>query len=621
MVVNRRRALRASLVYAVLTLAWIAASDRLLEWMAYDAVTQSALQTYKGWAFIAVTATLLYFFLRRILPPFTAETPGTFRGDRRLRVLVGAVTALLILAIAAGLGLNLWSERKALLASAAQDSRNLVHIIEEQTAASINAADLALRVLEDAIDAQAGSPGGSRALEAQMRQHLSLLPFLNSILHLDASGLVQHESNLRPAARTEIARRDFFLALRDRATDELYVGEPFISERTGAPIFTLSRRLQTPAGDFAGVLSAGVDVGYFERLYGGLQTSYGRAIALARRDGVVLARHPQVQGLAGRSFAATRLFSDYLPREPSGTFRGVSEIDGVARILSYRALSERPLVALLGLNEDDILAPWRRQALAYVGIALAGTLTLVWLAFLTLRGLSRRERLLEELRESEERFRALSDQLLQVQETERANLARELHDEFGQTLTATKLQLQMLDKRTPSTFLQDCIALVDQGLKQVRTLSLDLRPPQLDRLGLAAALRAHVERLSQQTGRPVTFEDAPGLPGLTGARAAACFRIVQEALTNAIRHARAQSVRVKLAVEQSVLLLEVADDGAGFDLEAKRARAAQGGSLGLLSMEERAHLLGGTLQIDTGASRGTRISARVPLWTAEEAAA
>jgi len=748
-VMNRRRALRASLVYAALALAWIVASDWLLEWLAYDAVTQSALQTCKGWAFIAVTATLFYCFLRRLPVPLPAETPDTSREARRLRVLVGSVTALLIFAIAAGLGLNLWAERKALLASAAQDSRNLVHIIEEQTAASINATDLVLRVLERAIDPQAESPDGSRAIEAQMRQYLSLLPFLTVILHLDANGQVLHDSNLQPAARVEIARRDFLRALRDRATDELYVGEPFISERTGAPIFTLSRRLETPAGKFAGVLSAAVDIGYFERLYRGLDTRYARAIVLARRDGVVLARHPPVEGLAGRSFAATRLFSDDLPKSPSGTFRGVSEVDGRARLFSYRAVPERPLVAVLGLDEEDILAQWRRQALAYAGIALAGTLTLLWLAFLTLRGLSRRERLLEELRENEERFRALwltstdavlivdgenriryanpavasifghepaelhgeslarlqparlaarhtdglkryletgrrtlnwgsvetiavrrdgsefpvevafseheikgerlfagfirdisqrklneasvaasrarlqalSEQLLQVQEVERANLARELHDEFGQTLTATKLQLQMLGQRTPSPFLEDCIALVDQGLKQVRTLSLDLRPLQLDRLGLAAALRAHVERLSQQTGRAVTFEDAPDHLSLTGPRAAACFRIVQEALTNAIRHASAQSIRVKLAVEQRMLLLEVADDGAGFDLDAKRSRAAQGASLGLLSMEERAHLLDGTLQIHTTVGRGTRITARVPLWSAEEAEA
>jgi two-component system sensor histidine kinase UhpB len=747
-VVNGRRALGASLVYAALASAWVVASDWVLLWMADDAATQSALQTYKGWAFVAVTATLLYFLLPRWAPPLAAETPGTSPGARRLRVLVGTVTAFLIVAIAAGLGLNLWSERKALLASAAQDSRDLVHIIEEQTAASINAADLALRVLERAVDGQAASPGGSRALEAQMRQYLALLPFLSSIVHLDTSGRVLHQSNLQPATRAEIASRDFFRALRDRATEDLYVGEPFVSERAGTPIFTLSRRLETPAGEFAGVLTAAVDIGYFERLYGGLHTRYARAIVLARRDGVVLARQPQVHGLAGRSFAASRLFSDFLPKASSGTFRGVSEVDGMARIFSYRAVSGRPLVAVLGLDEEDILAPWRRQALAYAGIALAGTLTLLWLAFLTLRGLSRRERLLEELRENEARFRALwqtstdavlivdsdnriryanpavapifghepaalrgqslallqparfaarhaagmkryletgrktlnwgavetkavrrdgsefpvevafseheikgerlfagfirditerklneanmatsrarlqalSDQLLQVQEVERANLARELHDEFGQTLTAVKLQLQTLGQQTPSPFLEDCIALVDQGLKQVRALSLDLRPPQLERLGLATALRAHVGRLSQQTGAPVTFGDAPGFPGLTGPRAVACFRIVQEALTNAIRHARAQSVRVRLDLEPGVLLLEVADDGAGFDLEAKRSHAAQGGSLGLLSMEERAHLLGGALEIHTRVGGGTRVTARVPLWPPEEAA-
>ncbi len=238
-----------------------------------------------------------------------------------------------------------------------------------------------------------------------------------------------------------------------------------------------------------------------------------------------------------------------------------------------------------------------------------------------LRDITERKRNEASVAASRARLQALSDQLLEVQEVERANLARELHDEFGQTLTATKLQLQLIEQHTPSDLLEDTIALVDEGLKQVRTLSLDLRPPQLDRLGLAVALGAHIERLSQQTGCRLTFEHAPGLPSLTGPRAAACFRIAQEALTNALRHATARSVRVKLAVEQGVLMLEVADDGAGFDLEAKQSHAAQGGSLGLLSMEERALLLGGTLEIHTAVGCGTRITAHVPLWPAEEAAA
>lgn len=745
---TRSPALRASLIYAVVALAWISATDRLLEWLAYDAFVQSRLQTYKGWAFIAVTAGLLYLFLRKSAPPVAHEAPSLAQEARRLHVLVASVTAFLVIAIGAGLASSLWSARQSLLASAEEDSRNLVRIIEEQTAASVNAADLTLRALERTIHLVRG-PARSPAVEEQMREKLVLLPFLRGILHLDASGRVVHDSNAGAAERTEITQRDYFLAHRDRASDELYVGRAFVSQRTGEPIFTLSRRLETRAGEFAGVLAASVDIGYFERLYGVLDTRYGRSIVLARSDGVILARHPQIKGLAGRFVGTTPLFRDHLPKSASGTYRRTSEIDGVTRIFSYRAVAERPLVALLGLNEDDVLAPWRRQALAYASIALAGTLTLLWFAFLTLRGLSRRERLVTELRENEERFRALwqtttdavliidganriryanpavaaifgyephqlrgeslarlqparlaarhaeglqrylqtgrktvnwgaiettavhrdghelaveiafsdhqtkgerlfagfirditerkrnekrltasrarlqalSDQLLRVQEAERANLARELHDEFGQTLTATKLQLQMLGQRTPSPFLEDCIALVDQGLRQVRDLSLDLRPPQLDRLGLAAALRAHVERLSQHTGRTVTLEDAPDLPSLTGPRAAACFRIVQEALTNALRHAHAQSVRVRLAVEQRLLLLEVADDGAGFELEEKRARATQGGSLGLLSMEERAHLLGGTLQIDTAAGRGTRIIARIPLWSAEEAAA
>jgi PAS domain S-box-containing protein len=217
------------------------------------------------------------------------------------------------------------------------------------------------------------------------------------------------------------------------------------------------------------------------------------------------------------------------------------------------------------------------------------------------------------LLETSRRLGALSDRLLEVQESERATLARELHDEFGQTLTAVQLQLHSLNKQVPGPALEDCLALVEQALNQVRSLSLDLRPPQLDSLGLAAALEAHFRRLSAQSGLVISFHCAPDLPSLVGACATACFRIAQEAVTNAMRHSGATRIEVILAYDAGYIELTVRDDGSGFDVPSKRASASRGASLGLLSMQERSRMFRGTFEIRSQPGSGTEVSARLAL--------
>ncbi len=215
--------------------------------------------------------------------------------------------------------------------------------------------------------------------------------------------------------------------------------------------------------------------------------------------------------------------------------------------------------------------------------------------------------------ETSRRLGALSDRLLEVQESERATLARELHDEFGQTLTAVQLQLHSLSRHAPASALEDCMALVDQALNQVRSLSLDLRPPQLDSLGLAAALEAHFRRLSAQSGTVIRFESAPDMPRLVGACATACFRIAQEAVTNAMRHSGATRIDVTLSIDEGYIELLVRDDGSGFDVRSKRESAARGASLGLLSMQERSRMCRGTFRIRSQPGNGTEVSARLAL--------
>jgi signal transduction histidine kinase len=146
----------------------------------------------------------------------------------------------------------------------------------------------------------------------------------------------------------------------------------------------------------------------------------------------------------------------------------------------------------------------------------------------------------------------------------------------------------------------------------VRQLSLSLRPSQLDDLGLAAAVRSHVDRQARLAGLAAHFDAREALLGLSPEAETACFRVAQEAINNVLRHARARNLWVSLGANAGSVALSVRDDGGGFDLEAARRKASSGASLGLVGMEERIALAGGTLEIHSSPGSGTALVATFP---------
>lgn len=218
-------------------------------------------------------------------------------------------------------------------------------------------------------------------------------------------------------------------------------------------------------------------------------------------------------------------------------------------------------------------------------------------------------RLFAELRAANQRLQSLSRRLLAVQEEERRHIGRELHDQIGQMLTALKLMLDSLQH--PGTSMQQVVAeadrLIDELFGATRGLSLELRPPMLDDRGLLAALLWHVERYQQQTRISVEVRHTE-LPRLNGEVETAAFRIAQEALTNVARHSGATSARVLVWMANELLMLQIEEDGVGFDVEA----AWQQASGGLSGMRERATLLGGRFTVDSEPGRGTTISVELP---------
>ncbi|HEV8306042.1 MAG TPA: GAF domain-containing protein [Methylomirabilota bacterium] len=220
-------------------------------------------------------------------------------------------------------------------------------------------------------------------------------------------------------------------------------------------------------------------------------------------------------------------------------------------------------------------------------------------------------RMFDEVRAGRERLQALSRRLVEVQEAERRHLARELHDEIGQVLTALKLSLE-ISARTPgagSGSLDEAHKLVDDLISRVRELSLELRPAMLDDLGLLPALVWHFERYTEKTGIRVVFEHAGLEARFPPEVGTAAYRIVQEALTNVARHAGVDQATVWVWTDGGGLQVHVEDLGRGFDPAAVAAPEA----VGLTGMRERAALLGGHVTIESAPGAGTRVTAGLPL--------
>lgn len=213
------------------------------------------------------------------------------------------------------------------------------------------------------------------------------------------------------------------------------------------------------------------------------------------------------------------------------------------------------------------------------------------------------------------RLEALSHQLLTVQEEERRRLARELHDQIGQQLAGLKLSLEALrlryDVLAAEPRMTDSLELIDQTIAQVGDTSLDLRPSMLDDLGLEAALRAYARR--QQTRSACTIVVRGTVPGrLSESVETATFRVVQEAVRNAITHGRSRTVDIELLVAPTELTVTIRDDGVGFD-DAAPPSTPHGSGMGLLSMRERVELLAGVLTVQSTVGAGTTIRVRIPL--------
>lgn len=377
-----------------------------------------------------------------------------------------------------------------------------------------------------------------------------------------------------------------------------------------------------------------------------LSGTYVRDFLLSPDPSGAAAENSRLGGIERQSYAALDAYSRLVDANEREPFRSLqSEIEAYWRVLNrmmswtpqernklresffYDELIPRRNAMLqiadriAGANERGLERAEEQLAAASDGFR--GTLVVTFaitlcggllLAFLTIGHTVRLERELERRLDENTRARAdlqeLSAKLLRAQENERKTLARELHDEVGQSLSAILMEADnascAADGREAKEHLVAVRTLAEKTVNEVRDLALLLRPSMLDDFGLVPALNWHAREMTKRTGLNVVLSADDAADDLPDEHKTCIYRLVQEAVNNAAHHANARTVQVDVRREDERVRLTVRDDGAGFDTRIVRG-------LGMLGMEERVRRLGGSLTIDSQPGRGTAIAAELPV--------
>ncbi len=225
------------------------------------------------------------------------------------------------------------------------------------------------------------------------------------------------------------------------------------------------------------------------------------------------------------------------------------------------------------------------------------------------------ERRVSEAREYQLRLQMLSSQVLIAQEAERKRIARELHDDTAQALTSILVRLKLLERSVKEPEALQAVealrSVAGATLDSVRRMAVDLRPAALDDLGLVSALRSYIERLSESSGLRINFSCRALQRRVPADIELVLYRVVQEALSNVLKHAGARKAEVSLVRRRNVVTARVLDDGRGFNVD--EVSSSPESSLGLFGMQERLALVGGSLKVRSKLERGTLVTGSVPL--------
>jgi len=648
----RALAIRIPLLYLAVGILWILFSDRMLAALAPDTAALTRLQSWKGAAYIGGTAALLYFLCYRLLHRLLRAGDRARASENRHRELFEAnpnpmftvdLDALEILDAnpagavflgwpreqLRGMPINqVWRDEHA-LAEAVSEVRMQPEQLQIKLA-RVTARDGRLRHVElcssdlpesntgharrlvVALDRTAEEEALLRLQEAQELARLGswemdmatgatrLCPILRQLTgHPPGPDLALTEVLVGADAASHARLERMLADLASGAQSSLDLLLPVLGEGGQERLLHLRGRRQEGNGVriLRGTVQDVTEEQQTRRLLGEREQQF-RELVRILPDGLMILRDERV-------FYANPACADLFRRAPE-------------------ALIGEPLGGLVDPQDLPALRGWLRGELAEVSPLMHradGETFRVALSraaaryggqdcqLLLVRDLSEPERMRDALANGNRELQAMAGRLFSAQEDERRAISRELHDDVGQAITAMKLSAHAAmmedDAARRREDLQEVVATADATLDKLRNLSMLLRPPQLDALGLEAALRWHAGILFRHNAVDLELDVTP-LPRRPEREVEqACFRIAQEGLTNILRHASASHVTLALSGDDDTLHLHIRDDGRGFD-------PAQAGGLGLVIMRERAQSAGGRLSIHSTPGTGTRIELLLP---------
>lgn len=333
-------------------------------------------------------------------------------------------------------------------------------------------------------------------------------------------------------------------------------------------------------------------------------------------DEVIVARdiRQQLTGLgyadAGHATSAERCLEQLPVTQPDLVLMDIQlagAMDGIAAAQIIRTQFDIPVVFLTAYAADDVLARAKlTEPYGYILKPFSERELRTVLEMAIYKSHAERT-----MRHNSKELKLMSQRVIEVQESERRRLALELHDELGQSLTAIKINLatrRLMDAAALESFDKNTLDIIDDAILKVRSLALSLRPGLLDDLGLQAALEWMVDqRAASGSGTRFTLESNLQQLRLPTDIETTFFRVAQESLTNIQRHAQAKQVQIRLHWSADTLTLSVADDGCGMDWEAISAKMAEGKSLGLVGMRDRANLIGATVRFEGQQNGGSEV--------------
>ena len=297
------------------------------------------------------------------------------------------IVAVLLLSatIVASFVLDFQNRYRAAISDAEQTARQFSNVLAEHTARTLEGAEHALTEAEQIRRLyNAGVLGTAKDAHDALRLVKQSSPVIMGITWTNAAGDVVVHSYDDASPRSNISDLSYFVAHRDNIDSGLIIAPPFLSFATGNAITSASRRIPTPDSNFAGIVSVVLDPSYFSGTYRSIIGNSNAAVLLLHRGGEILVREPNIKASFGRSYRDSPLLSTKLPKSDTGSYEGVSVVDGIERVIGYSAVQDLPLVMLVSYPRVDVLAPWYRTLYIYGSIAalqlliiLIGTAALV----------------------------------------------------------------------------------------------------------------------------------------------------------------------------------------------------------------------------------------------------